>query len=41
MDAQVLTDAGVSTREADVLSGVAEHLTNAEIAARRESDGDR
>jgi predicted ATPase/DNA-binding CsgD family transcriptional regulator len=34
MDAQVLTDAGVSTREADVLSGVAEHLTNAEIAAR-------
>jgi predicted ATPase/DNA-binding CsgD family transcriptional regulator len=34
MDAQVLADAGVSTREADVLSGVAEHLTNAEIAAR-------
>jgi len=34
MDAQVLTDAGVSSREADVLSGVAEHLTNAEIAAR-------
>jgi predicted ATPase/DNA-binding CsgD family transcriptional regulator len=34
IDAQVLTDAGVSTREADVLSGVAEHLTNAEIAAR-------
>jgi predicted ATPase/DNA-binding CsgD family transcriptional regulator len=33
MDAQVLSDAGVSTREADVLSGVAEHLTNAEIAA--------
>jgi predicted ATPase/DNA-binding CsgD family transcriptional regulator len=34
MDAQVLADAGVSSREADVLSGVAEHLTNAEIAAR-------
>jgi predicted ATPase/DNA-binding CsgD family transcriptional regulator len=34
MDAHVLTDAGVSAREADVLSGVAEHLTNAEIAAR-------
>jgi predicted ATPase/DNA-binding CsgD family transcriptional regulator len=34
MDAQILTDAGVSSREADVLSGVAEHLTNAEIAAR-------
>ncbi len=34
MDAQVLSDAGVSSREADVLSGVAEHLTNAEIAAR-------
>jgi predicted ATPase/DNA-binding CsgD family transcriptional regulator len=34
IDAQVLTDAGVSSREADVLSGVAEHLTNAEIAAR-------
>ena len=34
IDAQVLTDAGVSSREADVLTGVAEHLTNAEIAAR-------
>ena len=34
IDAQVLSDAGVSSREADVLTGVAEHLTNAEIAAR-------
>jgi predicted ATPase/DNA-binding CsgD family transcriptional regulator len=34
MDAEVLSDAGVSSREADVLSGVAEHLTNAEIASR-------
>jgi predicted ATPase/DNA-binding CsgD family transcriptional regulator len=34
MDAQVLSDAGVSAREADVLAAVGEHLTNAEIAAR-------
>ena len=33
-NAQVLTDAGVSAREADVLAAVGEHLTNAEIAAR-------
>jgi predicted ATPase/DNA-binding CsgD family transcriptional regulator len=34
MDAQVLTEAGVSAREADVLSALGEHVTNAEIAAR-------
>jgi FixJ family two-component response regulator len=34
MDAQMPTDAGVSACEADVLSAVGEHLTNAEIAAR-------
>jgi FixJ family two-component response regulator len=29
-----ISRAGVSAREAEVLAGIAEHLTNAEIAAR-------
>ena len=33
-ESQLLTDAGVSEREAEVLALVGEHLTNAEIARR-------
>ena len=34
MDPRALTDAGVSEREAEVLTLLGEHLTNAEISAR-------